>query len=398
MTGSPLPQDRPLTEADLAALITSSAKEDRHLEFKRAWMLADDKGKCEFLKAVSAFANSRGGDLVLGMRSDNGVAVELTPLDLDNPDQARIQIRDLIRAHIRPPLGGVQVEHVLLTGGKHVTIVRTPKSWAGPHMLNYGGERRFYIRDDAGKRAMEFEEVEGSFLTRESIGARLRNFRMERCAAILNDETPRPLTHVSRIVVHVLPLGMFGHPHRLAPDGLFGNCLELRLITDGDASMAFDLDGLLFYQPPRESRAVGYAQVLRNGAIEAVDCHLLSGAWRYNPAEDPRIPGNYERRLVAAIDGFLKYAASVGVEYPFAVFLTLLNVRGYRMGARAEANDAHAISRDHLFLPELVLNTPPDSVSRAMLPVFNMVWNACGYALSQNFTKDGTWRPESVRG
>ncbi len=391
MTGSPLPQDRPLTEADLAALVTSGAREDRYLEFKRIWVLADDKGKREFLKAVSAFANSRGGDLVLGMKAVKGIAAELAPLDLDDPDQAAIQIRDLIRSHIRPPLGGVQTESVILAGGKPIVVVRTPKSWAGPHILTYGNDRRFYIRDDAGKRAMEFEEVEESFLSREAIGPRLRNFRMERCAAILNGDTPRQLTGHARVVLHVLPYAMMVRPYRFSAHELFGRCKDLQPICDGGYSRAFDLDGLLFFQHHGADAAVGYSLVFRSGAIEAADAVILGGL---GDNSEKRMPGRgLEEALISCAESCAKTLIGLEVEFPAAVFLSLLNVRDYRMSMDVPPIGAHPIKRDHVYLPESILDVPPQSMANALFPLFSTMWNAFGYSQSPNYDSTGIWKP-----
>lgn len=130
MSESPLPPNRQLQESDLSAHITAGARENRFLEFKREYLPDSDPGKRKFLQSISAFANSRGGDLILGMEEDNGGAARLVPLAGVDPDQARLQIQNLIRVHLRPPLGGVQVESVPLSSGGFVLVVRVPKSWA----------------------------------------------------------------------------------------------------------------------------------------------------------------------------------------------------------------------------------------------------------------------------
>jgi hypothetical protein len=49
------------------------------------------------------------------------------------------------------------------------------------------------------------------------------------------------------------------------------------------------------------------------------------------------------------------------------------------------------IDRDTLTLPETVvedLNSKPENILR---PMFDLVWNACGYPRSRNFDADGNW-------
>jgi hypothetical protein len=389
MTDSPLPQHRPIDETDLAGLISASAREDRFLEFKSEYLPQTDGGKREFLQSIAAFANSRGGDLVLGITQTNGVATALAPLQGIDPDQCRLQIRDLIRLHLRPPLGGVQVEAVPISAGGHVLVVRIPKSWAEPHLLTYNDDRRYYIRDDGGKRPMDNDEVRKSFLAGGSTGVRLRDFRLERCTAILKDETPAPLLRPQRVVLHLLPFEMFSKPRKFVARELFKLCQDVFPIDWSSCSRAFDRDGCCSSGPTPAGKCYGYAYVFRSGAIEAVDTQMLFDAQepdskviRYDILE----PG-----LVEAVRGYLRVLGKLDISPPYALFLSLLNVRGHCMPSAFPGHGGRAIPRDHLYLPEVVLEKVPDSTESALFPVFNSIWNACGFAQSANYDPNGKW-------
>lgn len=393
MSDSPLPQDRPVEESDLIALITAAARENRFLEFKSEYLPQTDGGKRKFLQSITAFGNSRGGDLILGMAETGGVASALAPLKDLVPDQCRLQIHELIRVHVQPSLGGVKVEPVTLTAGGHAVVVRVPKSWIGPHILNYGDDRRFYIRDDGGKRPMDYEEVRDGFLGGETTGARLRNFRMERCAAILSDETPRPLAHRSRIVVHLLPFESIALPRRFETRELYTRCDNFFPLNHSGYSRDFDVDGVFTYTGPGDKPAPGYAYLFTSGTIEAVDANWLA-PWR--DEHERTIPyGATEPKIIAAVEGYLELLGALDVPPPYAFFLSLLNVRGYFMptGPRY-SHSGHPINRDHLYISEAVFDVVPNSVSSALFPVFNSVWNACGWAQSLNYDKDGNWNPQ----
>src|SRR6185437_10738504 len=118
--------------ADIERLISSQARENQFIEFKSAYLPDTDGGKKKFLQSVASFANARGGDLILGIQESEGIATGVAPLSHIDPDQARLQILDLIRAHLRPALGGVLVLAVALGSRGFVLVVRIPKSWAGP--------------------------------------------------------------------------------------------------------------------------------------------------------------------------------------------------------------------------------------------------------------------------
>jgi len=59
-----------ITEADLQRLVDEGRREDVQLEFKQALPGNSDEGKKEFLKDVTAMANSSGGDIIYGVRED----------------------------------------------------------------------------------------------------------------------------------------------------------------------------------------------------------------------------------------------------------------------------------------------------------------------------------------
>lgn len=52
-------------------------QESRDLDFKRDAIARDDKARREFLKDITAFANTAGGHLVIGMDEASGVAAGL---------------------------------------------------------------------------------------------------------------------------------------------------------------------------------------------------------------------------------------------------------------------------------------------------------------------------------
>ena len=389
MSESPLRQNKPLQESDLDALISAAARENRFIDFKSEYLPQTDAGKKKLLQSVAAFANTRGGDLVLGMKETDGAATGLAPLSID-ADQCRLQIQDLIRVHLRPPLGGVRIETVGLKAGGYAVIVRVPKSWAGPHMLTYGDDRRFYIRDDGGKRPMDYEEVREGFVAGEATGARLRNFRMERCAAILNDETPRVLTHRARIVVHLLPFEMFAMPRRFDVRHLHDRCRDLETIVPSSSGRAFDIDGCFAASAHDEGKTDAYVHAFCSGAVEAVDAYMLN-------VRSQVIQGTeVERHVSGAVQRYLSLLTTLELPGPYALFLSLLNVRGYSMSPPnfvlpSYLRKSHPVARDHLYVPEALFESAPQSVSRTLFPVFNSVWNACGWPQSLNYDENGNW-------
>ena len=68
----PKPTNR-IEYADLAALI-GNVREGKTIEYKQELPARSGDEKIKFLKVVSSFANTSGGDLIVGMMADNGLA------------------------------------------------------------------------------------------------------------------------------------------------------------------------------------------------------------------------------------------------------------------------------------------------------------------------------------
>ena len=82
----PKPLDE-ITEGDLNALVTASVPEKRTLDYKREIQQLNDAGKRELLADVSSFANTAGGDLILGMTESEGVPTGLPGISIADLDQ-----------------------------------------------------------------------------------------------------------------------------------------------------------------------------------------------------------------------------------------------------------------------------------------------------------------------
>ena len=139
-------------------------------------------------KAVSAFANTAGGDLLLGVEAVEGVATALPGLDLDNPDGETLRLENMIRDGLEPRLPRVEVCPVKIAEHRYVLVVRVPRSWIAPHRVRKN--RQFYARNAAGAYPLDVGELRAAFTMSETVAARIRDFRTYRLARIHGRETP----------------------------------------------------------------------------------------------------------------------------------------------------------------------------------------------------------------
>jgi len=137
---------------DIQRLIDEEARESMTLDYKEANRQWDDNAKRKIAKCVSAFANSEGGTVILGVdcdKSDEDKPVEITGLH----DKNSVETFDRILTDaIKPEIEGWQ-RKFLSDGTKSVLVVSIPQSDRAPHMSQK--HKRYYHRSGAQSLAME---------------------------------------------------------------------------------------------------------------------------------------------------------------------------------------------------------------------------------------------------
>jgi predicted HTH transcriptional regulator len=86
-----------ITEVDLETLVASAVPESKVLEYKRDAIGASDRDRHEFLADVSSFANTSGGDLLIGIAESGGVPAEICGLVAPNIDQEILRLEQIVR-------------------------------------------------------------------------------------------------------------------------------------------------------------------------------------------------------------------------------------------------------------------------------------------------------------
>jgi predicted HTH transcriptional regulator len=181
-----------ITAADLQALIDNQVGESLYLEYKtEVFDKRDDKKKLQFLGSVSTFANAAGGDLLVGVKADNGLPVELPGLAPPEIDSEVLRIKQVVGTGIEPYLSP-QFHSVPLPIGRAVLIIRVPRSWTAPHGIEINGHFQFFRRHAAGRMPMTISELRTAFTFSSTVVEQTRKFRDERNATITSAGSRTP--------------------------------------------------------------------------------------------------------------------------------------------------------------------------------------------------------------
>lgn len=399
-----------IAKADIDALISCFVAESKTLEYKQELPGGSDKSRKEFLNDVSSFCNASGGDIIYGIKAavdsndkKTGAPARVQPITGTTADEAKLDLENRIRTGIEPRLR-VQIKEVVGWDGDgraFVILLRIAKSFASPHMVTFKGTSRFFSRNSAGKFQLDVSEIRTAFLATESQAERIKRFREDRLGKVVADETPVVLEGLNRLVLHMIPVGSFLNNERL--DLTNKHVLQNGFVpfSSRNIDARHNLDGFLTWIPgwdpdARQTHGFGYCQLFSHGAVEAVDAGNAFGG----TTKDGRkvIGSDYEVYVVDAVERYLAAYKTIGLTPPVVIALSLLGCKGACMVTGGYYRDRvlPSIDRDAAILPEVVVDSLDVDVPQVMKPIFDMVWNACGYPCSRNYDEDGKWNPIRV--
>jgi hypothetical protein len=377
-----------IKKEDLQSLVDNEVLERRTLDYKQALPGRTDSDKKEFLADVSSFANAAGGDLIYGISQDKktGKPKELIGLLVENVDQEILRLDNLVRDGISPRIPSVKIQPYPLSNSQVALIIRVGKSWISPHRVIFGGHDKFYSRSSNGKYPLDVTELRKAFTVVGSNVERIKKFREERISRIFTNETPVPFLENAKIVVHIIPLTSFDPAQYVDVKEIAKYYLDLEPMTCGSWGKRYNLDGFLTFAS-NKGVSYSYVQMFRNGIVEAVDGGLLKP---HN--EKLLIPSiAYEEELINSLQKYLSVLRDLNIGLPAFIFVTFVGVKGYSMAWSNIFRESPTIERDVLFLPEVVIESYDDQIEEVLRPVFDAVWNSCGFEQSRNYDENGHW-------
>ena len=398
-----------LTEAHLERLITDGAAESRELEFKRDPYGDSKDAKREFLKDLTALANTFGGHLIIGVAEHSGLASEIIAITDRGFDEEKLRLENLLRDAVEPRLTGVQIQEISIRSGGVALAVRVPKSWNAPHRVLIG-DNRFYGRSSAGAFSMDVEQLRAIFLGASDAESRVRQFRDRRLSAISCGDTPvrlqppnfgtdpnnigaqirkatalRPASSHGLLVLHVVPLSPIPQAFdMMRARGLVEEFAPFR--ENGWYQNRANLDGLLIVAGNEQDQNVSaYAQVFRTGQIETVR------PMQYRP--DFVSPREVRVGLVDAVPRYLKGLGALGYDPPFVVMASLLDMKGISLVSQ-HGGHLFPADREDLVIDPIIIdaNNLASSVETYLLPIFDAFWNAFGVLQAPAFDSSA-WNP-----
>jgi Putative DNA-binding domain len=368
---------------DVLALVADEVPESVELDYKER-LPGEPSERKEFAKDVAAMANTRGGVLLYGIveRVENGKktglpekVVSLGQLAADHELRRLEQvIRDLSDPHITQ----CSARALTLPSGDVVVAIGVPRSLLGPHAV----EGSYYRRGATSNYRMPTLELRQAFLEHEAWDRDVRAFREDRVSRVRVGEVIPKLDTRGSFFLHILPLGRLNAVVDIVARR--GDLMALGRPSTLEWQNRANLDGYLL-QTTREGTCTTYAQWLRCGGVEfySSQYHHLRGGDEVLDLDAARMAWDaykYAKIVVRYMNQTLE------VDPPYALLMCVLDVKGgsiYTKGWEStlplEGPRLNHFDDDVLMLPGVAVVDTEASLRDAMLPLFDMIWQAAGF-------------------
>ncbi|HEY3782558.1 MAG TPA: ATP-binding protein [Fimbriimonadaceae bacterium] len=322
-----------ITKSEIEALLTDGVREGQTIEFKESLNLESKEAKEEFIRDLTSFANTSGGDYLVGIKERDAVAVEIPGLVFPQGlDRFELQIQEVARKWAKPPLPPVTIKEITGFPNGSVLIIRVPRSYNAPHLPSINDETPFQARRSNGKSRMTVSEVRDTFLRSEVVSSKMETFIQDRLGLI----RLRSLSYnAAAVVVHVLPLASFSgdfaidvtqiHPSDLSS----GNHFQA-------SSYRHNFLGFKVMCSNFTNHILSEAQVFRNGLIEGISYILIEhpGAQKGQfDNSDLFVSHSLESELIGATRTYLAVMGHRDMPPPVFVSWSIKGAEGAQRGS-----------------------------------------------------------------
>ncbi len=146
------------------------------------------------------------------------------------------------------------------------------------------------------------------------------------------------------------------------------------------------------YADENYSKSVGFFYI--NGIIEKATTSFFERDFITGNIFPPKkLNFIYQKKLIenviSNIEGIFKYYSELGIVPPVILSVAIINGRGFTITANQFLDTAGEIDRDILIVPDVVIREVPENFEKTLKPVFDSIWNSCGYVDCRYYDENG---------
>lgn len=386
-----------ITIADIEKLIQDEVTENKYLEYKLKIHLKGE-GKIQFLSEVCAFANSSGGDIIIGIKENSitGAAQSIEGIFIKDIDQYKLQLQNIITTNIQPCVE-LEMKEIKVSPSCYILIVRVKEGNNKPYMVTL--RNGFYYRDVAGKRPMTLYEIRNSFVSAHEIKRKMIAFIKRRIKEVSENRSPvGDFKSNPKIIMHILPIESFkGEKFNifdLNEDAMFK---KLKLLNHDylEPYKRWLSDGFVLYG--NSDKIQSYVKVYENGVIEVASKIL----WQNSPYNYEKCFLTYEneKEIIKCLgESYLPFLKEIGVDLPYVIFISILNAKGFyldinNLNCLKDKKIKHYAFNDNIIhLKSVIVENFDEKPDKILKPTFYSLWRHCGINKDFHYDQEGNWK------
>lgn len=375
--------------ATIHSLVSAGVPESVHLDFKRDTYGNSDADKKEFLKDISAFANTLGGYLLIGVDEMEGAASAIVPCCSD-VDQELLRLESIARTGVEPKLLGLRIKRIDVSGGS-VIVVHVPRSFNPPHRIIFKNSNRYFARHSGGAYELSLEELRMLFGEQRSLEERAKRFIGERFLRLEGNDGVMPMPiEKGLMVVNIVPLPDFGANRRIELSAITAQPQNFFPLGSSGHSWRVNLEGFCVYRNDGHGQCHGYTQVFRDGSLEATSTSMFP---EYDGVRS--LPSRaFPPKIFLALKSYLRGLRALDVSPPFLLQISATGIAGVKLAMDAWHFDPPApYDREALHLPPSMITEydPDDNYEAVVSEQMHSLWNAFGFERCSYFDSNGRW-------
>ena len=379
---------------DIERLITNSVAENLFLDYKQELKLDTQDKKKEFLRDISAFANSEGGTLVFGVEEDrddnskpNGLPKSIIGFEVENLDAFMLAADQLIKDGIDERLSPWRFIPLTASNGKLVLLLRITPSMRAPHMVSLGGDRRFYIRANNSRQEMSTSQIRDAVLRSDTVATAIHSMGRERAEKWRTHGIHGPFW-----MLHVVPLWRLPDSIDVTREDVVQKLNKLIFWQGGGFNQYRSVEGYKQYIRAASNGETCQVVAFRNGTLEFLDQYAFR---KGNGAPILDAP-TFEDSVFRCCDSAFRLYQEGLLQFPLAIMMNVSKIKGCALshGARHPGVAATApppIVENEIESDVVVLTETPTDSKTVLKPLLDLVWNAFGYPQSGGYDANGKY-------
>jgi hypothetical protein len=389
---------------EIEELIELNLPESQTLEYKELVFKngklggINEKNKIKLAREISAFANSEGGNLIIGITEDdnhNPSSIKDVGVDEDTFETWEQSFRQYITAKIRPTIHGIKINLEIIKE-KNIIHIKVPKSIVKPHALINGMKEEFFIRYGNTINNMNLEDLRSAFQERDILENKVSRFKDERLSMIYSGQLAGELENKSVLVLHVVPewsmnFNSYVNLEEFDSKELL-DVFSPKSFNNGSRRglTSYNSDGLLINYGYGELPIMSYTQIFHSATIETIEVRMMNySKGRTDEEENEEYIYSWdklEKILVERIANSITVLEANEIPKPYIIFVTLLNVKN-KQTILEEWGDRYPkipINRDIIKAIPAYINEE-NTLSESLYPLLTSLANVFGFKNSKLF-------------